>query len=113
LRKTNGRNPSFLDVCKHLGESYVKEYNVSYTVTSKFVHPSEIVTDHYVKIDESTGINVIVNCPKFTPMIRNIACIAISECANIAEKVLRYFDPENRELSECVQHYAFRICMQK
>lgn len=111
--ETNGRNPSFLDICKHLGESYVKDYYVSYPVTSKLVHPSEIVTNHYVKIDESTGNRVIVNGPKFTPAIKNTACIAISECAKIAEKILHYFDPENRELRECVQYYAFRICMQE
>lgn len=87
--KIKKNNPSFLDICKYLGDDFVKDYNTSYGTLSVQSHPSSIVGDYYTVVVKGKKRNV--NSPMYKETIVDASVLAISHCELIVEKIVRYF----------------------
>lgn len=94
--KLNDRNPSMLEICKYLGDDFVKEYVMTYPTASLTSHPNQILADYFTKVDGER--NVIVNSPNYTNLTKSISCISLSDSAKITINILSYFKIQNFEM---------------
>lgn len=91
--KLKGRNPSLLDICKYLGEYYVREYNSVYGLSSTHTHPSSILGDYFTVPGEN--VNSSINAPRYNDEIMNLSLMSMLFCGRTILKIIDYFNIEN------------------
>ena len=98
------KNPSLIDICKKLGEKYVREYISAYGTLSKQTHPSSMLGDYFT-VKEQNYI-VSLNSPMYKNSLVSTAVISISDCGSVILNVIKYLNVENyKEISEYINYY--------
>ena len=102
--KLNGRNPNLLDICKYLGEYYVREYNSVYGISSTQTHPSSILGDYFTVAGEN--VNLSINAPRYKDGIINLGLMSMLYCGRTILKIIKYFKIENLdEITIYIKHF--------
>ena len=101
------QNPTLLDICKYLGNDYVKEYIITYPTLSITTHPSQILIEYYTnKIDD--GCLTVVNSPRYSDLIVSTSSVSLMNCAKITENILKYFKVYNyEELIGFIEYFLY------
>lgn len=104
------KNPNLMEICKALGEEYVKEYISVYGTSSKQTHPSSILGDYFRGERKS---DLSINSPMYKDTIVSTAVMCMSYCSFIVLSHIKYFRiPDYKGISEYVK-YVVNIAIEE
>ncbi|KXK51650.1 MAG: hypothetical protein UZ05_CHB002001449 [Chlorobi bacterium OLB5] len=98
------RNPSLLEICKYLGDEYVREYISVYGVSSKQIHLSAMIGDYFTANEDK--IKISLNSPQYKDTIVSTGIVSLEYCSYVILDIIKYFRIKNyNEISTYIKHF--------